>query len=150
MKQGRTGASGLPRKLSAILLSVAMLIMGMASAADNSIYIDQTGDNAVIAVTQDGTGNIVRGIQGVGSSSTTPAKIYGDGNNVAVTQTGSSNILSLGINRGTGTGTTGNVVNYSVTGNSATGIINMNNANLGTAASNSVGITQTGIAFILC
>jgi len=81
-------------------------------ASDNSIYIDQTGDNAVISITQDGTGNIVRGIQGTGTSNTTPAGIYGDGNEVTVNQVGSGNVLNMGINRGTGTGTTGNTVTY--------------------------------------
>ena len=144
MKQSLTGRGGLPRKLSAILLSAAMLVAGLSFAADNSIYIDQTGDNATIAVTQDGTSNVVRGIQGVGSSNATPAKIIGDGNQVSVTQTGNSNTLSMGINRGAGT--QGNNVTYSVTGNSAAGIINMNNANASgsSAGDNTVGITQAG------
>ena len=61
-------------------------------AADNSIYIDQAGDNAVISVTQDGAGNVVRGIQGVGTGNTTPARIQGDGNQVTVSQIGSGKI----------------------------------------------------------
>ena len=76
-----------------------MLVTGVVLAADNSIYIDQTGDNATIAVTQDGTTNVVRGIQGVGSSNTTPAKIYGDGNDVSVSQVGNGNTLNLGVVR---------------------------------------------------
>ena len=97
MKQSITGAGSLSRKLTAILLSVAMLVTGVVLAADNSIYIDQTGDNATIAVTQDGTTNVVRGIQGVGSSNTSPAKIYGDGNDVSVSQVGNGNTLNLGV-----------------------------------------------------
>ena len=81
-------------------IMVAMIFSASAFAADNSIYIDQAGDNATISVTQDGTSNVVRGIQGVGTGNTTPAKIYGDGNQVSVSQVGSNNVLNLGINRG--------------------------------------------------
>ena len=144
MKRSITGCGGPPRKLSAILLSAVMLVTGLALASDNSIYIDQAGDNATIAITQDGTTNVVRGIQGTGSGDTTPAKIYGDGNEVSVTQTGANSVLNLGINRGTGTGTTGNSVTYDVTGNNATATLNLNNADTGTAASNTVGISQSG------
>ena len=135
MKQSITGAGSLSRKLTAILLSAAMLVTGVVLAADNSIYIDQTGDNATISVTQDGTSNVVRGVQGVGSSNTTPAKIYGDGNQVTVSQVGAANTLNLGVVRGSGTGTAGNTVNYSVTGNNSTGTLNLNNSGQGTALS---------------
>ena len=94
-----TGFGGFSRKLFATLLVSAMMLTG-SNAADNSIYIDQAGDNATISVTQDGTSNVVRGIQGVGTGNTTPAKIYGDGNQVSVSQVGSNNVLNLGINRG--------------------------------------------------
>ena len=53
------------------------LSMTFVMAADNSIYIDQAGDNSTISVTQDGAGNTVRGIQGVGTGNTTPAIIRG-------------------------------------------------------------------------
>ena len=62
-----------------ILVSVLLAFgIGIAYGADNSIYIDQSGDNSTIAVTQDGAGNVVRGIQGVGTSNTTPSRIVGD------------------------------------------------------------------------
>ena len=83
-------------KKFAIAITVAFAA-NVANAADNSIYIDQSGSNASVSVTQDGAGNVVRGIQGVGSSNTTPAKIYGDGTLVAVSQIGSGNTLSLGV-----------------------------------------------------
>ena len=63
-------------------------------AADNSIYIDQSGNDSTIDVTQTGAGNVVRGIQGVGTSNTTPAKIYGNSNSIDVQQIGSSNTLN--------------------------------------------------------
>ena len=69
MNTSKTGVSGLSCKLLAILLFVFSI---GSFAADNSIYIDQSGDNASVTITQDGAGNVVRGIQGVGSSNTTP------------------------------------------------------------------------------
>jgi hypothetical protein len=142
MKLGLTGISGLSRKLFATML---MALSVSTFAADNSIYIDQMGDNATISVTQDGSGNAVRGIQGVGTSNATPAKIYGDGTLVAVTQIGANNTLNLGITStiaaGAGTGTS---VTYSVTGNNATATINSNANGQGTSASNTIGVTQSG------
>lgn len=131
-------------KLKAILLAVA-LSFGV-QAADNSIYVDQSGDNASVTVTQDGAGNVVRGIQGVGSSNTTPAKIYGDNNTVNVEQIGSGNTLNFGVRTTIATTpqTGGNTFNYKITGNNSTAIINSNNDGLGTSASNKVDIEQTG------
>ena len=71
-------------------------------------------------------------------------QIYGDGNQVTVNQVGASNVLNLGINRGTGNGTTGNTVNYSVSGNNALANINLNNSGAGTASGNDVEISQSG------
>ena len=45
---------------------VLALFATTAFAADNSIYIDQSGDNSTIDITQTGAGNVVRVIQGVG------------------------------------------------------------------------------------
>ena len=64
-------------KLWTVMLA---LFVTTAFAADNSIYIDQSGDNSTIDITQTGAGNVVRGIQGVGTGNTTRAKIYGDSN----------------------------------------------------------------------
>ena len=115
-------------------------------AADNSIYIDQAGDNATVAITQDGAGNVVRGLPGVGTSSTTPAKIYGDGNQVSVSQVGSSNTLRLGILTDTSVGAS--TVNYSVSNSmnsSATIQVGSNSTN---STGNTIGITQSGNASI--
>lgn len=124
------------------MASVLILLSLPIQAADNSIYIDQAGGQAVVTMTQDGAGNIIRGIQSVGSGNTTPAKINGDNNQVTVSQIGSGNTLSLGIITITGGQTpipglfTNGVqvaainptVIYNVTGNNATAIINSNNA----------------------
>jgi hypothetical protein len=126
---------------------LTLLLIGFASAAlaaDNSIYIDQSGDNATINVTQDGAGNVVRGIQGIGSSNTTPSTIYGDNNQVTINHIGSGNTLSLGIKTTTGNGMTNPTVIYGVTGNNATAVINSNNAGTGVSESNYISINQTG------
>lgn len=124
-----------------------MLLISVATtswAVDNSIYIDQSGDNAVIEMIQDGAGNRVRGVQGVGSGDTTPAKIKGDGVLVTIDQAGAGNILNLGIDSGTASGGAPTNVQYRVTGNDAVATINLNNNGEGTNLSTLVTITQDG------
>jgi hypothetical protein len=126
-------------------LMVAMTFSLSAFAADNSIYVDQTGDNSTIDITQTGAGNVIRGIQGVGSSNTTPAKIYGDSNSIDIRQIGSTNTLNLGVNTSIATGRAYGIdLTYYVTGNSATATINSNNAASGTSGSNFIDVRQTG------
>lgn len=80
--------------VTAMFLAFAVTSWG----ADNSIYIDQTGDNAVITITQDGAGNIVRGAQAAnGNDNTVPASIVGDGVKLTVNQIGSNNKMDLSI-----------------------------------------------------
>lgn len=110
------GAGSFPRKITAILTLAAMSMSGYA--ADNSIYIDQAGDNSTITITQDGAGNTVRALPGVGAGSQTPAKIWGDNNTVTIDQIGSGNMLRFGIVTTTG-GTGSPSIRYSVTGNNA-------------------------------
>jgi len=135
-------------------IMLGLLLSFNAFAADNSIYIDQSGSNATVTVNQDGYGNVVRGIQANGvSDNTVSAKVYGNGNGVTVNQVGISNTLSLGINTTTGgvttlpdgTTVTAPTVNYSVTGNYGTAVINSNNAGVsGASVSNYINIQQTG------
>jgi hypothetical protein len=130
------------KAIAAITLAFSMAFVG---AADNSIYIDQSGDNTQVSVTQDGAGNTVRGIQGVGTSNTTPAKIYGDGNQVTVSQIGTGNTLNFGIVTTVAAGVNnGNVYSYTVTGNNSTATINSNSNGQGTSASNRVTVNQSG------
>lgn len=133
-------------KSKLIAVAMALLMSISVFAADNSIYIDQSGDNTNVTMTQDGAGNIVRGIQGVGSSNTTPAKIVGNDNTVSIQQIGSGNRLDFGINTTIANAAqqNGNVFNYRVTGNNGIAIINSNNDGQGTSASNYVDIDQTG------
>jgi hypothetical protein len=91
------GAGGLSRKLLTILMLSGMTTLGYA--ADNSIYIDQSGDFANVTINQDGAGNQVRGLQSNGGDDKTiAANIRGNSVMVNIDQTGSSNKLDLGIN----------------------------------------------------
>jgi Curlin associated repeat len=137
------------KAIHAVLLSVTLLMTELAMGADNSIYIDQSGSNSTIAITQDGYGNVVKGIA---SGNTTPATIYGINNAVTVNQVGMSNTLSLGIQTTTGgtttlpDGTTVAVptINYSVTGNNATAVIDSNNDGAGASRGTYISVDQTG------
>jgi len=126
-------------------IMVAMMFSLSAFAADNSIYIDQSGDNSTIDITQTGAGNVVRGIQGVGTGNTTPAKIYGNNNAIDIQQVGSTNTLNLGVNASTASGRAYGIdLTYYVTGNSGTATINSNNNGTGTSGSNFIDVRQTG------
>jgi hypothetical protein len=114
-------------------------------AADNSIYVDQSGDNSTIDITQTGAGNVIRGIQGVGTGNTTPAKIYGNNSAIDIQQIGSTNTLNLGLNVSTATGRAYGIdLTYYVTGNNGTATINSNNSGSGTSGSNFIDVRQTG------
>jgi hypothetical protein len=142
MKRSIIGSDGLSKKLSAILLSAVMLITGLALAADNSIYIDQAGDNATVTINQDGSGNVVRGLPGAGTSETTPASIQGDGNQVSVSQIGSGNTVKLGVKTTTGH----TVVNYALTSSmNSSAVIDIGSAQTPGNA-NTINITQSGNA----
>jgi len=149
MKKSSTGAGKLSRKLLTILVLSAMTTLGMA--ADNSIYIDQSGDNSTITMTQDGSGNRVKGIllNGTAGGTTDPSKLTGNAQTINIEQTGANNILALGINSTQGGSVTnysniGVNLNYQVTGGGNTGYININNNGQGTASGNVIGITQDG------
>ena len=114
MDKRKTGGSGLSRKILAMLFCFSAVAFG----ADNSIYIDQSGDNSTITITQEGAGNTVRGLPGTGTSNVTPATISGDNNTVVIDQIGSGNMLKFGIATTTG-GTGMPSIRYSVTGNNA-------------------------------
>ena len=111
---------------------MAAMFWGSGYAADNSVYIDQAGDNATISVTQDGGGNKVRGLQAQGTNDNTiPAKIRGDSANVTINQVGSSNIAELGINAQV-SGQTSVNLNYStIDANNSTGSNNYARFELG-------------------
>lgn len=150
-----TGGSELSRKLLTVMLLSASAI---SWAADNSIYIDQAGDNSTITMTQDGSGNKVKGIgTTVGSAGTdgTTSKLVGNAQTVNIEQTGQNNVLSLGLKTtqggslsigGTSYANVGIHLNYQVTGGYNTGIIDVNNDSRGGSIGSVVSIVQDGNA----
>jgi len=127
------------------LFVMVLLLSVNAYAADNSIYVDQSGDDSTIDITQTGAGNVIRGIQGVGTGNTTPAKIYGNSNSIDIRQIGATNTLNLGINTSVATGRAYGIdLTYYVTGNNGTATINSNNTGSGTSGSNFIDVRQTG------
>jgi len=138
------GAGKLSRKLLTTLMVAAMPTLGMA--ADNSIYVDQSGSGATVAITQDGFGNVVRGVQPIqgGDDNTVAAKIYGDNASVTINQVGNQNKLDFSMQGSTMGGYQAPTVNYSVTGNSATAIIDLNSDGQNSFTSSSVNVTQVG------
>jgi hypothetical protein len=136
-------------KLMAFVASA--MFWGSGMAADNSIYIDQSGDNSTITMTQDGAGNKVKGIllNGNAGGTTDPSKLVGNAQTINIEQTGANNVLALGVNSTQGGTVTGysNIgvnLNYQVSGGGNTGYININNNGQGTASGNVVSIIQDG------
>jgi hypothetical protein len=145
MDKRMKGAGGLSRKVLTILVLSAMATLG--HAADNSIYIDQSGDFANVTINQDGAGNQVRGLQAAGGDDKTiAARIIGNGVNVNINQTGSTNKLDLGINAVVA-GQRSVDLTYStinsgnLTGSSNTAIFQLGN-NSATASNTVVSVTQ--------
>ena len=146
MKTSIKGAGKLSRKLLTILVLSGMASLGMA--ADNSIYIDQSGDFANVTINQDGAGNQVRGLSAVTSNDpTAPAIIRGNNVLVNINQTGSANKMNLGIDAQPGT--TSNSVNFAYSTVNSTVLTGSNNNatfQIGTSASKAsdtvVSVTQ--------
>jgi hypothetical protein len=127
------------------ILALALSFYSMlATASDNSIYIDQAGDNATITILQDGAGNRVRGVQGVGTGNTTPAVLQGDAINVDIQQIGSGNILNMGVVTTTANGSSPTSITLAITGNNSTTTLDLNNAGTGSNASTTLDVDQTG------
>ena len=139
MKKSLKGAGNLSRKIITILVLSAM--SGLGYAVDNSIYIDQSGSNATINITQDGAGNTVNGLNSNGNAGqrSDAATLVGDGAQINVTQVGSGNTLSLSSNGGTANGSSQvTQITSNTTARDTTTLIK----NVGD--SNVIGITQTG------
>jgi hypothetical protein len=143
METRMKGVGGLSRKLlTVILLSVSTI----SWATDNSIYIDQAGDNSTITMTQDGAGNRVKGIltNGTAGANTDPSKLVGNNQTVTVNQAGPNNVLTLGANSTVGTNGKGIDINYQVDVGGNIGFINSNNNGQGVSAGNLIDIIQLG------
>ena len=104
------------KTLAKIITMLGLIVSANVIASDNSIYIDQAGDNSTIYINQYGASNVVRGIQSAGSGNTTPATISGDNLSVTIDQIGSSNTLNLGLNMSTASGGVNSSVTYSKIG----------------------------------
>jgi len=133
------GAGKLSRKLLTILVVAAMPTLGYA--VDNSIFIDQSGSNAVVNITQDGAGNTVKGIvnNAPGIRGIDSAVLKGDSLMINIDQVGSGNTLSLGVDSSAMNGYRNPTVNLSTTANNTTALINMKGGQ-----SNLIDVTQTG------
>jgi hypothetical protein len=140
MEQSLKGAGKLSRKVLTILMLAAIPTLGMA--ADNSIYIDQSGDFANITINQDGAGNQVRGLQSNGGDDKTVSSVIrGNSVNVNINQTGSTNKLDLGINAIVSSGKSVDLTYSTINSGNLTGSNNTALFQLGTSsatASNTV------------
>jgi hypothetical protein len=139
MNKSLKGGGELSRKVLTILMLAAMPTLGYA--VDNSIFIDQSGSNAVVNITQDGAGNTVKGIvnNAPGMRGIDSAILKGDSLMINVDQVGSGNTLSLGVDSSAMNGFRNPTVNYSATANNTSAIINMKGGQ-----SNLIDVTQTG------
>jgi hypothetical protein len=143
MKKTMTGGSGLSRKLLTVML---LSVSAISWATDNSIYIDQAGDNSTVTMTQDGAGNRVKGIltNGTAGANTDPSKLVGNVQTITVNQAGPNNVLTLGANSTVGTNGKGIDINYQVDVGGNIAFINSNNNGLGVSAGNLIDIIQLG------
>ena len=134
MDKRNKGAGKLSRKLLTILMLSGMATLG--HAADNSIYIDQSGDFANVTINQDGAGNQVKGLTSAvaTNSPTDPALIRGDGVNVNINQTGSNNKLGLGIDATMGTSKSVDLTYSTVNNGNISGSNNLATFQLGTSS----------------
>jgi hypothetical protein len=134
MDKRNKGVGKLSRKLLTILMLSGMATLG--HAADNSIYIDQSGDFAEVTINQDGAGNQVKGLTSAvaTNSPTDPALIRGDSVIVNINQTGSNNKLGLGIDATMGTNKSVDLTYSTVNGGNISGSNNLATFQLGTSS----------------
>ena len=137
------GGGGLSSKLLTVIL---LSISAISWATDNSVYIEQAGDNSTITMTQDGAGNRIKGIltNGTAGANTDPAKLVGNNQTITVNQAGPNNVLTLGANSTVGTNGKGIDINYQVDVGGNIGFINSNNNGLGVSAGSLIDIIQLG------
>lgn len=84
-----------------LLLAIGMMLFISAAVAQNSVYIDQIGNNSSIDVTQTGIDNVL-------GNNTNKAVFYGDSQGVTITQIGSYNSSVMNV-QGNGTTLVSNV-----------------------------------------
>jgi len=92
---------------------VLMLLAGYISAADNEVFITQSGTNAQIEIDQIGSGNTVEGNESAsGSDPISDFKLIGNSQTIDINQVGDSNIFRGDIDSASFTG------NFTFTGDS--------------------------------
>lgn len=125
---------------------ISAMFWGSGWAADNTIYLDQAGDNSNITVTQDGSGNKIKGILANGNAgNTTDASVLqGDYQLVSINQVGQNNVMSLGLKTTIGANGKGITLNYSAINGGNIALINSNNSGSGTSAGNTASFTHSG------
>lgn len=120
------------------------MFWGSGWAADNSIYLDQAGDNSTITMTQDGSGNRVKGIiNGAAGNTTDPSVLSGNNQTITINQVGQNNVLSLGLQTTISNGV-GINLNYSAINGGNIALINSNADGTGTSSGNTVAFTLSG------
>ena len=112
------------------LLSLLALLW-TSTALSNDIYIEQSGDNLTLSVTQEGTGNEV-------GNSTTGVSLTGDDMNLTISQVGNTNTVEMSV---TGDNYTGNI---DVTGSSNTTTLNCDSVGAGNCGTVTNTLTLTG------
>jgi len=133
-------------------IALTALILGAVVncyAADNSTYIEQTGDSANIIVFQDGAGNRVRGLPGSGTGDDTPAVMYGDQNQITISQVGAGNKMYFGVQTKLPSGLdaagyAGNIFYYEAKGNNNLAFIDSNGNGKETSQGNTLILRQSG------
>lgn len=125
---------------------IAAMFWGSGYAADNSVYIDQTGDNSTITMTQDGSGNRIKGIlaNGTAGNNTDHSVLSGNNQTVVIQQVGQNNVLSMGLKTAIGSNGKGIDLTYIATNGGNTAYINSNNDGTGQSQGNTVNINQSG------
>lgn len=129
------------KKLTRLIMAMLMAT-SLVYAADNSIYIDQAGDNSTISITQDGSGNEVYDV-GSGATSTTAATLTGDSQTIDIRQIGAANKLKLGVDSTVLSGVGVNLTYY-MTGSNSVATLDFNDDGAGTLANLVFDVRQTG------
>jgi hypothetical protein len=134
-----------------LLLTFGIILLASVAHAQNSVYIDQIGNNSTIDVTQTGIDNVL-------GNNTNKAVFYGDSQGVTISQIGSYNTSVMNV-QGNGTtlsslvtgdsnqvnvscGNTGPLCNQSAITASATG--DQNTINITGGAKSTLGASVTG------
>jgi hypothetical protein len=119
------------KRFSYITVLFVSMLFFLSPAYANDIYIQQSGDNLDLDITQDGQNNVV-------GTSSTDVTLAGDDMTFAITQTGNTNTIAAVIKGDTYTGT------WAFTGNTNTVDLLCSSAATGKCDTVTLNITTTG------